>query len=626
MLGVHKFRTRIQKWKPAAEIVVVCLAVATALVLRLPLLCNAESLMNSDSAFNALSVRHLLSGDAFFLYYPGQDYQGITEGLLGIFMTKLFGWSALAYSCASLLFYLGFVVAVYLLTREAFGSRAAIKAIFLSAILPGLMLRYSLIAVGGHMFVPLAGALLAWFLFRHVSTSRPTWLYAIGFLAGFSYYTYKLSIDVIAPVAVCLVYRSGLVPSLVRSVWSRNAAPSGSRIWLLRFLDVIIAAALLITAWAVFFDPFRIVIGSAKIGSGSMNHGLARAAALIAVRLIFSWPQLKPWFAARGRVLVFFLASLLLGLMPMIASFGLSLPDAQNKPIQIAKRDQRGDNFNLLRERALPALLGYAEPPAPARANSGYTVARASARFLGAVYLFVLVYVIGRVLRRDGKKLIFARRDGLSPEAVLLLFLATPVVAYVFSNYIFDLSSHRYLIPVFVALPPLIAFAAQQISGLVRRRFGIPAAGWALVLAVCTTTLVDNIWFYRSSGYISETGFRIVKQPVVARDVADYFRERGISRAYGTYWTCYLLTFLADEQIVVAPYKGINERTPPNYTRLVREDPNPAYVFAGINQNLREEFENDLDQRGIHWNSRAFPGSMLGWYVYHLETNAPARP
>jgi hypothetical protein len=377
----------------------------------------------------------------------------------------------------------------------------------------------------------------------------------------------------------------------------------------------------LIVAWAVFFDSFRIVIGPVKIGSGHLSYALARAAALIFARLVFSWPQWKPWFTARRRMLAFFLASILLGLMPAIAATALCPPNAQTKPIQFAKSDQRGDNFRMLQEEALPELLGYAKPPAAANTLAGYAPARAASTFLGAVYGLVVLYTISRVLRRDGKTLIFARQDELSYETVLLLFLVAPLAAYVFSNCIYDVSSHRYLIAVFVALPPLIAFAAQQLSARARRRFGIPAAGWVLVSAVCAATLAYNVWYFRWDGCITDSGFHIQKQRVVARDVIEYLRERGITRAYGTYWTCYLMTFLADEEILVAPFEKRDERKPPDYAQIVRNASNPAYIFPGINPGRREEFETDLRQRGISWDCHAFPGDKLGWYVYQLDTN-----
>lgn len=610
------------KLKTAAEAALVCAAILLAVVLRLPLLLNVESLMNSDSAFNALSVRHLLSGDAFFLYHPGQDYQGITEALVGVLLTKLFGWSALAFSCAPLLFYLAFLVVIYLLAREAFGVGAAAKAILLAAVVPGLMARYSLIATGGHMFVPLAGALLVWFLFRYAATGRPAWLYAIGFLAGFSYYTYKLSVVVIAPAAVCLVYHSGLVGSLLQAAWSRRAAPAAGRKWILRALDVAIVVALLFVAWALLFESLRIVAGPVKIGGGHLSHAVVRAGALIAIRLLLSWPQLKPWLAARGRVTAFFLASVLLGLTPVIAAHALCPPVAQTKPIELAGTEQRADNLMLLREDALPELLAYARPPESASGLAGYAAARVASKILGVLYVLTFVYVVFRVLRRDGRTLVFARPGGLSHEGVLLLFLVTPAAAYVFSNYIYDVTSHRYLIPLYVALPPLIAFASQQVSEFVRRRFAVSGAGWALVLAVVAATLAYNAWYYRWDGCISETGFKIQKQRVVARDAVEYLGGRGIARAYGTYWTCYLMTFLADEKIVVAPFEKRDERQPPDYAKLVREAANPAYVFTGIDANRRERFEDDLRRRGIRWTYREIPGSMRGFHVYEPEAAA----
>ena len=53
-----------------------------AVVVRLPLILNANALFNSDHAVNALTIKHLFENGEFQLYYYGIRYQGLVESLL----------------------------------------------------------------------------------------------------------------------------------------------------------------------------------------------------------------------------------------------------------------------------------------------------------------------------------------------------------------------------------------------------------------------------------------------------------------------------------------------------------------------------------------------------------------
>lgn len=513
--------------------------VLLALLLRIPLLLNAESLMDSDAAYNALSVKHLLQGKAVFLLYPGQDYQGITEGLLGILITKIFGWSALAYLSSSLLFYLGYVAVTFALARRAFGLRTGAMAGLLAAVSPPVLLRLSMAAVGGHMAVPLAGAVMIYCLFRYEDSRRPTWLYVLAFTAGLAYYTYKLSIVVIVPAAIYLTYRLAVA---------------------------------------------------------------CRARAF-----------------ARPRVMAGFVASLLVGLAPWIAARFVAPAESHTVPLAIATPAQRAGNCRLLWQETLPDALGYAVPRRPPRRVSSRIMTVAAPRFAGTVYALALLYLVARVLRRERRLFLFPSGAVPSREATLLLFLGAPLAAYCLSNYVLDRSSVRYLLPLHAAFPVLIAFALDRWGELAARRFKVPGLAWVLAIALCLVNATGTFVLCRRSGFVSRDGLRIIRVTPPPREAVRYLLDRGVTRAWGSYWIGYLATFLTDEELIVAPYRGINERKPPDYASLVAQEPVPAYVFLGIDRQLRREFLGEMEQQGRRLTERVFPGFKNGIFVYTAE-------
>ncbi|MFH0952894.1 MAG: glycosyltransferase family 39 protein [Verrucomicrobiota bacterium] len=516
------------------EILFVLLLVVLAIGLRVPLMANADGLMDSDAAFNALSVKHLLRGDAFFLYYPGQDYQGITEGVLGVLLTRWFGWSSLAYHSSSLLFYLAYVVTIYLLTREAFGRSPAAMAACLAAFAAPFVLKHSMTALGGHVFVPLAGALMAWFLFRYESSRRPSWLYGLALTAGLSYYTYKLSAVVIAPAFVYLAYRSAVT-------WR-----SGARV--------------------------------------------------------------------RRAMIAGFAIWLLVGLTPLIAARLCCPPTSRPVAVGVAKPAQRSSNCTMLWRQALPDVLGYATPRRLPRRPADRFAATAVPRFLGAVYGAAFVYLLVRIVRREAGLLLFPKGGVPSREATLLLFLASPLVAFCLSNYVTDRNSARYLLPVYVAFPPLIAFALSRLA-----RLRLRVLAWAVVLALCFANVWGGIVFCRKSGFLSKRGWSVVRVSPAPREAARYLLDQGVTRAYGSYWIAYLMTFLTDERLIVAPYGGLNERKPPDYGSIVREEPNPPYVFLGIDRQLRRDFLRRMEKDRVPLTERRFDGFKGGIFVYMRE-------
>ena len=92
-----------------------------AVLLRIPLLYNADAIFTSDEAVNALVVKHILEGKEFFTHVWDASYVGILEGLTAIPFVKVLGLSALAFKLAPLLYFCSLLVVTYFLAKGLVG-------------------------------------------------------------------------------------------------------------------------------------------------------------------------------------------------------------------------------------------------------------------------------------------------------------------------------------------------------------------------------------------------------------------------------------------------------------------------------------------------------------------------
>lgn len=199
---------------------------------------------------------------------------------------------------------------------------------------------------------------------------------------------------------------------------------------------------------------------------------------------------------------------------------------------------------------------------------------------------------------------------------------ASIVGAYCLGGYTIDTTSTRYLIPLFATLVPLMARWLTGVPDRLARSLGIRGVAWVLAGLACTVHLADARQMLRNDGFLSEPGLAILRPESPPRSVASYLLARNMTAAYGTYWIGYHLTFLTNEELVVAPYHGIDERKPPDYAPIVRHHPNPAYIFLGTDRERRHAFEATLRRRAIAYHVEKFSGFLLGIYVYHSASGS----
>jgi hypothetical protein len=144
------------------------------------------------------------------------------------------------------------------------------------------------------------------------------------------------------------------------------------------------------------------------------------------------------------------------------------------------------------------------------------------------------------------------RRRSVPPFFHVLL-VAVPVV-FIASGSYHDAQSYRYLMPLYAALPVVLAIGIEEMGqwGL----WGKLAAASAFA-ALLTMFAAQEIAWYR--GLAPDTR----SQAALA-----CFADNGVRGAFADYWLSYKLTFLSGERVIVAPTNGVDRY--PSYTAYVR--------------------------------------------------------
>lgn len=236
----------------------------------------------------------------------------------------------------------------------------------------------------------------------------------------------------------------------------------------------------------------------------------------------------------------------------------------------------------------LPAAMGIRSPIVPDSVETVSLFSEGSesvfAWIWGAIAIaatgICVFYFIRRLLRDKWPSIVptdlFA---GLSWVSLLLFVLSTRWGSHEF----------RYLMPLAWCFPFLIADLYMRSKKAPRIVLGTLACGLAVV-NVATAGLVMKYWSADEfDGYFTDV-----------RPVIEYMQEKGITRCYASYFDCYAINYMADEQIICS--QPHNERFygwPLPYKELVDADTNVAYAMGPSHRFRPEHLDRDLDILGV---------------------------
>ena len=273
---------------------------------------------------------------------------------------------------------------------------------------------------------------------------------------------------------------------------------------------------------------------------------------------------LRPPFLAKVRNLAFAGLGFLLGAAPKIGMFWSSRGTKQPS-YSLAGWERMEFNARLLVRDCIPALFGVSFDPGSLEYYNGPSFGPA-ASLLGALLLLVYagawVWALVRVLRPgDGPRRVV--------EALLVALLPLVALLFVLSPNPQSAGSNRYLLPWLTALP-LLAGAA-----LVRLKRRHLAAALLAVLAIGLPAVQSTLWLMKHDYLTPTLEVEFKEEPL--HGLIAVMRRNGLEGGYADYWIAYTATFLADEKLIITPYRSW-DRYPP-YSRKLSKTQRVAWIF-----------------------------------------------
>jgi hypothetical protein len=498
---------------------------ALTVTIRLPFLLHADRFFDSDEAVEGLMASHVLQGERpVFLW--GQRYKGVPEVYLNAAVFSAAGASVGTLKATTLACFALAACLQFVLIEKMFSSRVAWMATALLIVGPPSLVLWTLSANAEVVLTMIAGALMGLAVWQWERSGSSLALAGAAAAIGFGLWVHQYILYYLVALAVTLVWTKPAVRARLREIVEGRGLPSWLRL-ATAAVGAIAALYLALGLMAFLTGGFDVTVGGLLIGMKnpqklwrlgaalSIVYGLARFAAQL-----FQTGHRGDRSMAFGALIGF-----LIGYAPVLAANhgSLSLP--------LARMDAR----DLLRAAGtiggsiVPMVLGFRSP---------LTEWLPVSPWLGIG--LAVVIAVSFVALLQGR---------VSPFFHILL-VVVPIV-FVASGSYHDPQSYRYLIPLFAALPVVLALGIEQIG-----QWNRLAAGSALALMVLMFAAQEVAWYRR------------LAPDARSQTALECLTRNGVRGAFADYWMSYKLTFLSHERIIVAPTTGV-DRYPP-YTEFVR--------------------------------------------------------
>ena len=572
---------------------------ATALIVRWPFIERGETLLHSDEAIVGIMAQDIAEGRSLPIYFYGQRYMGALEAYVIAAVSPLFENPIHALRFGPACFFALMVAIQYLMLTRWFSRRGGvIGAICLLAASP-MFMQWSISARGGYIEILLWGSALLWaysewFVPPVPKTHRTRHRFVLGAIIGSGLW--------INPSIVLFVL-SILAHALLNSPLAglRRMPRVGERLhrvgqWTGRAtlpLVALVAVLTLNVTWAVWVGDDQVhsmmLMGllPKPIATGVLM--LLGGVGLFLIAKNTCWIQQARMLATDNAAIilgmfagaapaVLYVMQTMIGTREMDPSLPLGL-----RPLWLA-----GDNLLYL-FYALPLLFGADARPFLQLVGVGYDdvtrplgiagtglVAGANSVALGACLSALLVLLW---TQRDGlSRLLRLRPMNHSPAMLLLLGTGLGMGLYVLSGCALDFTSIRYLVPLWVFLPGIMA------AVLVNRRFR--AVARIAPVALCAAWGAGQFVLYTQLG-----------APHPLRAVSDALIETRTDPAVAELFDAHLLSYLTRQRCRTLEFD-------PFWRRLGRYV--PLFEQAGTTDYVVRPHEED---RSLNWVRAGWPSA-----------------
>jgi hypothetical protein len=508
-----------------------------SLAVRAPFLMRSEAFFDSDEAVEGLMARHVLRGELPTFYW-GQSYKGVPETYLAAAAFAMFGSHVAVLKGLTAVLFALYIAASFMLVGRWFGWRIAIASSLMTAVGPPALMYWTLSANAEFVLVMLFGTVLLLLAPALIAKPSGGGRVAFGLVAGLGAWTH--------PLIACYLLPLGLLGLLGSAWWRANRSVKLVRAVIVgrtdgrpRPLVLLFNAAALLYAGlgaaafvaggidqSLFGVPIT-VHNPQKMAAVAVLCGLLTLATVAHTE--FSGPMARLWREALPC-----LTGFLVGYVPVLLH---ALRGGRvGAPLRAMDLERLW--------RAVPAMLddiptilaGFAGPttdrlPLPIALVAPAVFALGLCLWDSRGYLWDTL-----TLRARGWSL----GDGFFP-----VFLVILAAAFVVSGMCLDAYSYRYLVPAYAALPVALAIGCRSAGRWTRWLPG------ALFLAMLAMFSVQELLWFRT----------LTPDPCDRRVVA-CLKALGVRGGRADYWISYRLTFLSDEEIIIAPDNGV-DRYPP---------------------------------------------------------------
>jgi hypothetical protein len=506
---------------------------ALTLAARLPFLITGKIPFDSDEAVEGLMARHVLNGElpAFFW---GQAFKGVPEVYASAGAFALFGSSVAVLKGVTLAFFAAYVALNFLLLDRIASRWVALAASLLLIAAPPALVFWSLDASAEYVLIMLLGTALLLLcpavrpkadiaeVVRTELKAQTSRLFMTGLVVGIGLWVHQLFIVYLIPLAILLARRSGRLQVTKLAALNRFALGLGA-----------IAVFYLVLGIIAFMSGgFAVQIGSAAISATAPQKMARIAMSIFALAAIVQLAGTSTRAQTRDVLRRYWplAAGALIGYSPVLL-FSILVEPARS-PSRVANLRQLLD--------AAPDILGNIIP-----ILAGFKIATTEQLPLPLIAVIPGAAAFAAFLW-------FARSRMLTD--FFALFVVFFPLLFLASGAYLDTQSYRYFIPWYAGLA--VAWAVGSLA-LARGRKAVATGVVAAIVGVHAWQQV--IWYQK------------LQPDTQSFATVDCLKRRGIRGGFAEYWTAYKLTFVAQEEIIIAPTDGIDRY--PRYTEYVRALP-----------------------------------------------------
>jgi len=609
------------------------------LVLRAPILSNADLFFTYDEAYQGSQILDLLKGAPLFFYYEGERYAGIFLGLLAAPFFRLLGVSALAYKLPGTLAYALYVLSTYWIVKKI-NPAAAITVVFLMIFSPYIVLFISsnnwqhnwIIFLGNILF-------LLFFKIKESINPKASVYFLLGASMGFSIYSYTYSILYIATVAILSVLTHknwGRIREKLLSwkLFDWYKKQTSLKMKFVRILDVIILFFVVAISFSYVFGGFGFdIAGYSILQINTLHKPVGQLLILITIRLLTFRKDLnwENWEIGQSQVLAFLrgiapvnvllfgILGFLAGIFPRIISILMGETknggqgfDMDFNPLQLLMHFWELFTFHLPQFFDIQASI-------MSLIISEWSVMVIVRGVLAIMMIFLILKSIHYFFAsrwNDLKNIALIKSVRCEPGLVIIVFSFLLCSAVVVLQNGTDI---RYLLPIHGVVSIWVAIYLDKI------RLSSKVLFSSFLLIWCGFWYFNTYYFYTKpiANYPYQTAkvvedFSIIKHSTPYPGLAKYCEDNKILHVYSDSLTSPMLNFYGNGHIIASRYE--KNRNPRRMAQILsRENKFVIIINAELNHHL-DVYIDHLDKyemtysielvKGEFWVLKDFGGSL----------------